>query len=512
MPKFNTQVSVLLSLPEIMPTKLVATCAASRLCMVDVRTMEQKPFLIGGGWRMGANLQDVRSPFSGETLARFSVASRDEVEEAIAVAAAAAVEMRRLPRFRVAEGLHAIAEGIKARRAEFARTIALEAGKPIKLAYAETDRAVATFTFAAEEARRFIGEMIPLDAQAGGAERTGWTERIPRGVVFGITPFNFPLNLVAHKVAPALAARNAIIVKPSPRTPLTSLLLGEVFLASGLPAGALQVVPMEIEAIDNVLKDERVGMISFTGSAEVGWRLRERAARKMVTLELGGNAPVIMDETADVAFAVERTAAAAFAYAGQVCISAQRIIVHEQIAEAFSAGLVERARNLKVGDPLDEATELSHMIDEAAAERAESWIEEATRAGARLLCGGTRRGALLDATVLTNVHSEMRICAEEVFAPVATVQTFKDFADALAEANHTRYGLQAGVFTRDMARAMLAFQTLEVGGVMINDAPAFRVDNMPYGGVKQSGAGREGIRYAMEEMTEPRLIVIDATR
>ncbi|HVF51512.1 MAG TPA: aldehyde dehydrogenase family protein [Pyrinomonadaceae bacterium] len=474
--------------------------------------MEQKPFLIGGEWRMGATLAELRAPFGGEILARFSVASRAEVEEAIAAASAAAVEMRGLPRFRVAEALHAIAAGLRERREEFARTIAVEACKPIKTAYVETDRAVSTFTFAAEEARRFTGEQIPLDTQASGAGRIGWTERIPRGVIFGITPFNFPLNLVAHKVAPALAARNAIIVKPSPRTPLTALLLGEVFLSSGLPAGALQVVPMEIGTIDAVLGDERVGMISFTGSAEVGWRLRERAARKMVTLELGGNAPVIVDETADVAYAVERTAAAAFSYAGQVCISAQRIIVHEEIAEDFTARLVESARNMKTGDPLDEATELSNMIDEAAARRAESWIREALQGGARLLCGGTRRGALLDATILADVHSEMRICAEEVFAPVATIQKFSDFADALDEANQTRYGLQAGVFTRDMRRALLAFRTLEVGGVMINDAPAFRVDNMPYGGVKQSGAGREGVRYAMEEMTEPRLIVIDPAR
>ncbi|HVF27105.1 MAG TPA: aldehyde dehydrogenase family protein, partial [Pyrinomonadaceae bacterium] len=248
---------------------------------------------------------------------------------------------------------------------------------------------------------------------------------------------------------------------------------------------------------------------SFTGSADVGWKLRERAGRKVVALELGGNAPVIVDETADVEFAAECTAAAAFAHAGQVCISAQRVIVHERVADRFSDLLVERARHLRVGDPLDEMTELSVMIDEVAAKRAEAWINEAVGGGARVLCGGRRDGALLEATVLTDVHSEMRVCSEEVFAPVATVQRFSDFPDALAEANNSRYGLQAGVFTHDMRRVMHAFKTLEFGGVMINDAPAFRVDNMPYGGVKQSGAGREGVRYAMEEMTEPRLIVIN---
>ncbi|MCA1557598.1 MAG: aldehyde dehydrogenase family protein, partial [Acidobacteria bacterium] len=390
-------------------------------------------------------------------------------------------------------------------------TIALEAGKPIQAARGETDRGIATFTFASEEARRFTGETVPIDTQAVGRGRFGWTERIPRGIVFGITPFNFPLNLVAHKVAPALASRNSIIIKPSPRTPLTALLLGEAFLESGLPLAALQVLPMEIPVIDTFLKDERVSMISFTGSAEVGWLLRARAARKQVTLELGGNAPVIVDETADLGYSVERTAMAAFNYAGQVCISAQRIFVHESIADQWTDEFVRRARALQTGDPLDERTELSVMIDEEAARRAEGWINEAIGGGARLLCGGTRRGALLEATLLTNVHSEMRVCTEEIFAPVATVSTFSDFEAALMEANNTRYGLQAGVFTRDMERAYMAAQKLETGGVMINDAPAFRVDNMPYGGVKMSGAGREGVRYAMLDMTEERIIVVDPT-
>jgi acyl-CoA reductase-like NAD-dependent aldehyde dehydrogenase len=474
--------------------------------------METKSFLIGGNWRATDHLQEVRAPFSGETLARVSYASRGDVEEAIAVAASTAAEMRTLPRYEVAEALRRIADYLKAHREDFARMIATEAGKPITAARGETDRAVSTFTFASEEARRFTGESVPVDTQAVGRGRIGWMERIPRGVILGITPFNFPLNLVAHKVAPALASRNTIIVKPSPRTPLTALMLGEAFLSSGLPKGALQIVPMEIQEIDLLLTDERVQMISFTGSAEVGWKLRERAARKAVTLELGGNAPVIVDETADIAYAVERSAMAAFNYAGQVCISAQRFFIHEQIVDEWTSHFVERAKNLRTGDPLDEKTELSVMINEEAARRAESWIEEAVNAGARLLCGGTRRGALLDATVLTDVHSEMRVCSEEVFAPIATIQTFSDFDAALNEANNTRYGLQAGVFTHNMSRAFRASEILEFGGVMINDAPAFRVDNMPYGGVKLSGAGREGVRYAMEEMTEPRMIVFDPMR
>lgn len=471
--------------------------------------MTVKPLLIGGEWRTTAQAREVRSPYSSELIASFSVAFGAEVEEALSAAARAATEMRELPRHRIAEGLRAIAEGIRARAEEFARTIALEAGKPIRAARVEVERGVMTFTHASEEARRFAGEVVPLDGQATGGGRTGWTERFPRGVVFGITPFNFPLNLVAHKVAPALASRNAIVVKPSPRTPLTALLLGEVFLESGLPRAALQVVPMEIETIDDVLEDERVNMVSFTGSAEVGWLLRRRAARIPVALELGGNAPVIVDETADIESAAERTAASAFAYAGQVCISAQRVLVHESVSEEFTERFVNIANSLKAGDPLDESTVLSNMIDEAAAKRAEAWVKEAVGAGARLLCGGRREGSLLEATVLTDVHAEMRVVSEEVFAPVATLQTFGDFEEALAEANNTRYGLQAGVFTRETARALRAFRALDFGGVIVNDSPAFRVDNMPYGGVKLSGAGREGVRYAMEEMTEPRLIVID---
>jgi glyceraldehyde-3-phosphate dehydrogenase (NADP+) len=474
--------------------------------------MTTKPLLIGGEWRATDNLQELRAPYTGETLAEVAYASRSDVEEAIAAAAAAAAELRALPRYGIAEALRRIADNIKERKEEFARTITLESAKPINAARGETDRAIATFTFASEEARRFTGEMVPMDTQALGRGRFGWTERIPRGVVFGITPFNFPLNLVAHKVAPALASRNAIIIKPSPRTPLTALLLGEAFLSSGLPQGALQIVPMDIPLLDIPFDDERVTMISFTGSAQVGWKLRARAPHKQVTLELGGNAPVIVDETADIEYSIERSVTAAFGYAGQVCISAQRFLLHESISDEWTQSFVERAKGLRTGDPLDEATELSVMIDEEAARRAEGWINEAVSAGARVLCGGARDGALLEATVLTNVHDEMRVVAEEVFAPVATTQTFHDFAEALAAANHTRYGLQAGVFTRNMERAHLAAQALEFGGVMINDAPAFRVDNMPYGGVKLSGAGREGVRYAMEEMTEPRVIVIDPTR
>lgn len=470
-----------------------------------------KPMLLGGEWRETDDYKILIAPYSGQQLAHVFYASQQEVNEAISVASSAAKEMLELTRYDVAEGLHRIAHYIKENRELFARTITEESAKPITLARAETDRAVSTFTVAAEEARRFGGESIPIDTQPVGKNRIGWTSRIPRGVIFGITPFNFPLNLVAHKVAPALASKNSIIVKPSPRTPLTSLLLGEAFLASGLPKGALQVVPMDVELLDIVLKDERVAMISFTGSAAVGWNLKARSGQKAIALELGGNAPVIVAESADVDYSIEKSVPSAFGYAGQVCISAQRFFVHSKIYDEWTDKFVERAKNLKNGNPLDDATQISVMIDEAAALRVESWVEEAIGAGAKLLCGGKREGSFYEPTVLTNVHNEMRVCSEEVFAPVASLQPFDDFMEAITEANNSKYGLQAGVFTRDLNQMTLAAQRLEYGGVIINDTPSFRVDNMPYGGMKDSGFGREGVRYAMEEMTEQRLIVITQT-
>lgn len=476
---------------------------------------ETKFLLLGGEWRETETTFEVRSPFSSNLLARVGTANLNQIEESVAAAHKAAAEMRDLPRFAVAQGLQKIADGIKNNRREFAQTISLEAAKPLTTARGEVDRAVATFEIAAAEAKSFAGEIVPVDAQALGENRFAWTERVPRGVIFGITPFNFPLNLVVHKVAPALAARNSIIIKPSPRTPLTALLLGKVFLESGLPAGALQIINMDVEHIEHVLRDERIKMISFTGSADVGWKIREIAARKAVTLELGGNAPVIIDETlkdAQAAFerSLERSVIGAFSYAGQICISAQRFYIHEEIFERWTNEFVERAGNLKIGDPLEESTELSVMIDEAAAKRAEGWVNEAISHGARLLGGNERAGALLNATILTDTETEMRVVAEEVFAPVAIVEKFDDFEAALDQANQSKYGLQAGVFTLDLARARRAASKLEFGGVLINDVPTFRVDNMPYGGVKSSGFGREGVRYAMEEMSETRVIIVNS--
>jgi acyl-CoA reductase-like NAD-dependent aldehyde dehydrogenase len=472
--------------------------------------MDIKKILIGGKWCEAPESFIVKSPFTGEPLAEVFSAGEKEKEKAIAAAETGAKEMRELARFEIAKGLRKISEGIERRKREFAETIANEAAKPIKTALGEVERGIATFAWAAGEAERFTGETVAIDTIATGKGKTAHTLRVPRGVIYGITPFNFPLNLVGHKVAPALASGNAIIIKPSPRTPLTALLLGEVFLESGLPENALQIVPMDTEYIDSVYTDERIKMISFTGSVAVGWNIKTKANKKFVTLELGGNAPVIVDESADFERSLKQTTMGAFSYAGQVCISVQRVFIHEKIFDRWTEKFVENAGNLKKGSPLDETTDFSVMIDEKAAEKAQNWVTEAAANGAKILCGNSRTGAMLDATIVTKTDPEMRIAAEEIFAPVAVVEKFADFPEAVAMANHTKYGLQSGVFTNDLRNMRYASEHLEYGGVIVNDVPTFRVDNMPYGGVKDSGFGREGVRYAMEEMSEIRLIVVNS--
>jgi acyl-CoA reductase-like NAD-dependent aldehyde dehydrogenase len=472
-------------------------------------TMSLTKILIDGEWRETAKQFPVRSPYSGELLADVCTAGAEEIEVSIASALAASLEMRKLARFQLAPGLRAISAGIESRKDVFARTMALESAKPMIYARGEIERAIATFAWAAGEAERFTGEIVPIDAQPNGRGKRGRTIRRPRGVIYGITPFNFPLNLVAHKVAPALAAGNAIIIKPSPRTPLSSLLLGEVFLESGLPIRALQIVPADVKNIAQILNDDRVSMISFTGSAAVGWDIKNRAGKKAIALELGGNAPVIVDETADLEKSLSRTVTGAFAYSGQVCISVQRVYVHENRFDQWTENFVERAKALKTGDPLNDDTRISVMIDEDAAKRAETWANEAVDNGAKILAGGNREGSFLDATIITNTDPEMRIVAEEVFAPIVVLEKFGRFQEAVDMANNSKYGLQAGVFSNDQANIDFAAENLEYGGVIINDAPIFRVDNMPYGGMKESGYGREGVRYAMDEMSEIRLIVTE---
>lgn len=468
---------------------------------------EPRKILIGGEWRLTGDTFQVHAPHSGELIGEVCQADEALNSEAIAIAEGALKDMARLGRFQIARSLRKMADGVEARKKEIAEMMALEASKPIALCRGEIERAISTFTFAAGEAERFAGEVVPVDTQAVGKGKFAYTKRVPKGVVYAITPFNYPLNLAAHKVAPALATGNTVIVKPSPRTPMTSLMLGEIFLESGFPKNAMQIVPTDVSNIDAILSDDRVAMISFTGSADVGWSLKARAGRKSVALELGGSAPVIVDETADLKRAVEKTLNGAFVYSGQLCISVQRIYVHEDRYQEFSTGFVAGAEKLVKGDPLSDQTQVAPMIDEAAARRAEDWIREATDNGAKVLCGNVREGGLLHPTVLTNTSPEMRVVSQEIFAPVCVVEKYSDFGEAVTLANNTKYGLQAGVFTNSLERANFAADNLDFGGVMINDVPTFRVDNMPYGGVKQSGFGREGLRYAMEEMTDIRIIV-----
>jgi acyl-CoA reductase-like NAD-dependent aldehyde dehydrogenase len=462
--------------------------------------------LIGGDpVRTGATAE-VLSPYDRSLVAVVHNAGAAEIERAIAAAEAAFAATRALPSWKRSAMLNAVADAVAARREEFARTIALEAGKPIRTARLEVDRAVFTFRVGAEEARRIHGEILTLDWLPGTEHREAHIRRVPLGPIAGITPFNFPLLLVAHKAAPAMAAGNPIIVRPGPRTPVSALKLGQVIVDAGWPKGGISVFPCSIEDTARLVEDERIKLLSFTGSAAVGWTLKGRAGRKRVTLELGGNAAVIVHADADVAYAAERVAFGGFSYAGQSCISAQRIYVHEAIYDAFAADVVRRADLLVAGDPLREDADLGPVIDAAAADRIGDWIDEAIAAGARVLAGGTRAGAVWRPTVIAGAPQNARVNCAEVFAPLVSLTKYDDVHAAIAAANAGDFGLQAGIFTHDDRIINAAIDGLDAGGIMINDTSTFRVDHMPYGGVKGSGFGREGVRYAIEEMTEMKLV------
>jgi len=465
--------------------------------------------LIDGTWRLTGQLHEVRSPFDDHLVALVHMAGPAEMEAAIAASVKAFAVTRRLPAWQRAEVLTNIAAGLERRHEEFARTIALEAGKPIRTARLEVDRAVFTFHIAAEEAKRIYGEIVSLDWLPGLEGRTAQVHRVPLGPVAGITPFNFPLNLVAHKVAPALAAGNPIIIRPAPQTPVSALKLGELVLAAGWPTAGFAVVPSTPAEAAPLVEDERLRVLTFTGSPGVGWSLKARAGRKRVTLELGGNAGVIVHHDADVAYAAERVAWGGFSYAGQSCISVQRVYLHAAIEAAFREQFLPRVQALKVGDPLDEATDIGPLINLATAERLETWVQEARAAGAEVLTGGERTGSLWQPTVLANVRPEMAVVCREVFAPLLGLFTYTDAQAAIRAVDDSEFGLQAGLFTNDWNLIQDAFDGLEVGGLMINDVSTFRVDHMPYGGVKQSGEGREGVRYAIEAMTTPKLLTFN---
>lgn len=389
------------------------------------------------------------------------------------------------------------------------RTLAQEAGKPIKAARIEVDRAIFTFNVAAEESTRIYGEFLPLDWQEFTAGRWGIVRRFPLGPVAGITPFNFPINLVAHKVAPAIAAGCPMVLKPAPQTPLCSLLLAECVQQAGWPDGGLNVLPLSNEDASLLVTDDRIKLISFTGSVPVGWDIKRRAGKKKVVLELGGNAAVIVHNDADLSYAADRCVTGGFSYAGQTCISVQRIFVEQTVYGKFTDLLVEGVKTLKMGDPLDDSTDVGPLIRESDAIRTMNWIDEAVHAGARLLCGGRRRKQTIEPTVLTGTRPEMKVNCQEVFGPVVTVEPYSNFDQALRLVNNSSYGIQAGVFTRDAKLLFQAYEELEVGGVIAGDVPSFRIDHMPYGGVKDSGTGREGLRYAIDEMTEPKLLVMN---
>jgi acyl-CoA reductase-like NAD-dependent aldehyde dehydrogenase len=448
------------------------------------------------------------NPYTREPFAAVSLASPAQVTRAIEVAHQRFEAVRRAPAWRRSEWLAATSRGIAVRREEIARTIALEVGKPIRTARAEVDRAVTTFRVAADEATRLGGETIPMDAVPNGVGFVGLSFRQPRGVVAAITPFNFPLNLLAHKVAPALASGNTVVAKPAPRAPLTALLLGEIALDAGVPPGAFNVVPATNEGAAPLVSHPLVRLVSFTGSVPVGRLLRERAGLKPIVLELGSNAPNIVAPSAKLDEAVPALVAGAFAYAGQVCISVQRIYVHCSIRDAFQARFVPAVESLRLGDPLDEATDVGPMLSDAEVARALGWIDEARGAGARILTGGRRDGPFLLPTVIADPPDGLRCVEEEVFAPVVNVSSYEDFADAVRRANRSRYGLNAGVFSNDLGEVLYAVEHLEVGTVVVNQSSSFRADHMPYGGVKESGLGREGIRYAMAEMTETKFAAI----
>lgn len=466
-------------------------------------------FYLDGKWREEGNIVEIRAPHDSAVIARVYQGRREHAEAAIAAAAKAFETTRRLPAFERQRVLRRIADGIHDRKDEFSRTLAQEAGKPIKSARMEVDRAVFTFNVAAEETVRGYGEYLPLDWQQSTAGRWGIVKRFPLGPIAGITPFNFPLNLVAHKVAPAIAAGCSMVLKPAPRTPLSSLLLAEVIQQAGWPDGGFNAVLLSNEDSGLLVSDDRIKLISFTGSAAVGWAIKNNAGKKKVVLELGGNSAVIVHSDADLAYAAGRCVTGGFAYAGQACNSVQRIFVEQSVFGKFVELLIEDVSRLKVGDPLDEASDLGPLISENDAIRAYDWVQEALRVGARLLSGGHRKGSFLEPTVLTSTKPGMKVNCQEIFAPVVTVEPYTDFASALKQVNSSAYGLQAGLFTRDAKLIFQAYEELEVGGLIAGDVPTFRIDHMPYGGIKDSGLGREGLRDAIQEMTEPRLLVMN---
>ena len=469
---------------------------------------ESYPYYLGNEPVSPNRDPEVTDKYTGEVATRVAMADPAAIDEAIGRAAAAAEAMRELPAYARQRVLDHCVSRFRERQEELAMALCIEAGKPINDARGEATRLIDTFRVAAEESVRIGGEVMPLDISPRAHGYTGMWKRVPIGPCSFISPFNFPLNLAAHKVAPAIAAGCPFVLKPASLTPVGALIIGEVLAETDLPAGAFSILPARREGAGLFTTDDRLKLLSFTGSPEVGWELKARAGKKKVVLELGGNAAVVVDADADLDDAVARIVFGAFYQSGQSCIGVQRIVVHEDVTDAFRERLVAATEALKMGDPKDPETFIGPMISDVEAARLDAWIRAATAAGGRLLCGGKRDGAMLQATLLENVPPDQDVVCKEAFGPVAVLSSFRDFDRALAEVNDSVYGLQAGIFTRDLYKAQQAWNTLEVGGVVIGDVPSWRVDHMPYGGVKNSGLGREGVRFAIEDMTEIRLLVL----
>jgi acyl-CoA reductase-like NAD-dependent aldehyde dehydrogenase len=477
---------------------------------MKMRPGTQTGFLMCGKEWIDGEALEVHSPWDQGLVGRVSEATRADARQAVNHAVASLRRTRALPRWKRREILEDVAAALIEQKERFAQLIVAEAGKPLRLARTEVDRAVLTFKTSAEEAARLGGESLPLDLTEGNEGRWGLVHRFPIGPILAITPFNFPLNLVAHKVAPAMAAGCPILLKPAPQTPFTALALGEVILKAGWPQEALAVLTLSnAETAHLAEKEDRIKLVTFTGSAKVGWELKTHSGRKRVLLELGGNAALIVhSDWHDLDAAALRTTHAAFGFAGQSCIAVQRVFVQRAIFQTFLWKVVEHTARLVAGDPADEATEVGPLIRPSEAARVEAWIKEAVEGGAKLVAGGERRGSVLTPVILTGTKPGMKVRDEEVFGPVVAIEPYDDFEQALAEVNHCKYGLQAGLLTRDAGRILTAYRELEVGALIVGDTPSWRLDPMPFGGVKDSGLGREGLRSAMEEMTEPRMLVM----
>ncbi|MFH1454371.1 MAG: aldehyde dehydrogenase family protein [Armatimonadota bacterium] len=463
-------------------------------------------FVVAGRKKASHDILPVINPYNGKEFAETYKAQEADIEEAVAKSVELFEKTRRMSSMERAQALVKTADNLESKKEEFAEIIAREAGKPIRFSRIEVDRAVSTFRIAAEEAKRIKGEVLPVDIVPSGIGRTAVIKRFPIGPVLGITPFNFPLMLVAHKVAPAIASGNPVIIKPASKTPLSALMLGFAVLSAGWEA--ISVLPCSSELAEKMVADDRIKLLTFTGSDTVGWALKAKSGKKKVALELGGNAAVIVHKDADIEDAAKKCVTGGFSYSGQVCISVQRIYVHTDIYDEFKNKIKCETEKLKTGDPMDENTDISALIDSANLERVKDWVDEAVKEGGRIISGGNSTGSVYEPTIMENVPQKCAVVSKEVFGPVIVLEGYDDFDKALDKVNDSRFGLQAGVFTNDIRLIMKSFDQIDAGGVIINNVSAFRIDSMPYGGVKDSGLGREGPRWAIEEMTEPKIMIL----